>query len=419
MNILLGVSGSISAYRAYDLLRYLRRGNHRVRIILTAGAKRFVISEVFHYLGAEAVYSDDSDFRPASYPANTQVLHVELGKWANIFCVAPLSANTLARLVRGEASDLLSSVFLAAPSHLKMLFFPAMNSKMLTHPFTEENLKFLTKLSSLKNTFIFPPAQGLLACGDEGEGKLPPVEEMGEIIMCHEEKSRGLEGQDLLITTGATESPLDPIRYLSNSSSGITGFYLAKEALQRGARVSVVAGKSATEKLDYLLPLKERFQLKRVRTPSEMARETFALTETSDFIIAAAAVGDIVFSPDDSFLPEKKKKSDLPSELKIYRSTDILAELLKRKNRKRVVSFALETKAELFREKWERKPAGLMIGTLFQGQDSELQGTRSERASYMIFREGESVEEKRIFSKEEIATKICQYCEEINDKSIR
>lgn len=166
MKILLGISGSISAYKSIDIARGLVKNGHEVKVVLTAGALKFVVPEVFTYLGVSDVYHAQEDFE------HKNVLHVDLARWCDTFLIAPLSANTLSRLARGEASDLLSSIFLALEPHKNVLIFPAMNTNMLYHPFTQENLKAVEKIKTLPNVHVFPTDSGILACEEVGEGKL-------------------------------------------------------------------------------------------------------------------------------------------------------------------------------------------------------------------------------------------------------
>ena len=167
MNILLAVTGSISAYKAYDLLRLLIKDGHTVKIILSSGAQKFIKKETFKYLGAESVHTSSDDFS-----GEYKILHIELADWADRFVIAPTSANTIAKLSNASADDLTSSVFLAFDSQKPIFIFPAMNTKMLTHPFLQENLE---KLKKLKNIFLGQTQFGELACNHIGEGKLEDI----------------------------------------------------------------------------------------------------------------------------------------------------------------------------------------------------------------------------------------------------
>ena len=293
MNLLLAVTGSISAYKTLDITREWVKAGHSVKVVLTAGALQFVVPQVFKYLGASEVFLPLDDFK---YPKEEQdpgsVLHIELGKWADKLILAPLSANSLSRIVSGQAGDLLNSVFLAFDPGKPVLAFPAMNTKMLDHPFVERNLELLDELP---NVFVHPSSSGELACGDIGAGKLPTVDTIltatEAVSLKTIDKQAGLK-KHILISTGATVSPLDPVRYLTNASSGITGYHLAIESLKRGHKVTVVAGKFATAKLELLTHL-PHFQLLRVTTATEMASVLDKYFSYADSYISAAAISDI------------------------------------------------------------------------------------------------------------------------------
>ena len=273
MKILIGVSGSISAYKALDVVRGLTKNGHEVKVIVTSGATKFVVPEVFLYLGALEVFKPEDDFKyPSSYKeANKSernpILHIDLARWADQFAILPLSANTLSSLSHGKANDLLTSVFLAIDEKTPIVLYPAMNQSMLKNPLVQKNLNLLK--TSLTNALVMEPESGLLACGEEGRGKLPDVDKIIETLP-YIKLHKKTESKKVLITTGATISPLDPVRFLTNSSSGLTGFYIAREALKEGIHVKVIAGKAATSKLDYLSVF-PNFEIQRVVSPSEMS----------------------------------------------------------------------------------------------------------------------------------------------------
>ena len=240
MKILIGVSGSISAYKALDVVRGLTKNGHEVKIILTSGATQFVVPEVFLYLGASEVFKATDDFNyPTAYKESDKlkrnpILHIDLARWADQFAILPLSANTLSSLSQGSANDLLTSVFLALEHRTPIVLYPAMNQTMLQNPLVQRNMDLLKE--SLSNVLFIEPDSGLLACGEQGQGKLPDVEKIIETLP-YLKLSKSTNEKKVLITTGATLSPLDPVRFLTNSSSGLTGFYLAREALQKGLHV--------------------------------------------------------------------------------------------------------------------------------------------------------------------------------------
>ena len=381
MKILIGVCGSISAYKILDVVRKLTSTGNTVRVIMTQSAKKFVIPQTFHYLGAEAVYMAGDDFNPTRHAS---FLHIELARWCDKFVIAPLSANTLAKLAHGEASDLLSSVFITMEQEKPILIFPAMNSQMLSHPFTRKNLAQLQKLKSLPQVLVHPTGTGTLACGEEGRGKLATVEEIitwADVFQYHPHP-----GKNILITTGATLAPLDPVRYLTNASSGLTGLYLAKEYLKAGHHVHVLAGRYATEQLDILLDF-PRFKLERITTNNDMKRLVEKTWKTSDIYISSAAINDIEFAQSAN----KIKKSSIPNNLPIKSTEDILSFVIKNKEpHQKIIGFAAETNLseETLNEKWNKKPVDLLVGTKVHSgllENSTTLGFQKENAEYVFF----------------------------------
>lgn len=403
MRVILGVCGSISAYKSLDIARGLVKNGHQVRVVLTNGGEKFVRPEVFRYLGCEEVYlaGDDFKFPEEKNDLEGTVLHVSLAKWCDRICIAPLSANFLSKIVRGETFDLLSSTLLALPEGKPQLYYPAMNSEMLSHPYTVENLNSLQKLETKFPLFIHPPASGLLACGDKGEGKLPIVETVIETIEAFQETK---QPKKILISTGATKAPLDSVRYLTNSSSGLTGFYIAKEALKAGQQVVLIAGEGSTEKLSLLKEL-PAYKLIEVKTNAEMKAAVDREFVDSDCYISSAAIGDIEFSMESS----KIKKEDLNDSLPIKKASDILKEVLgKKRPDQKVIGFAAETDLteDMMLEKQKRKPVDLLIGTKVNNglTGSALEGFANAEADYLILKDSKFSAHN--LSKQELASVI-------------
>ena len=380
MNILVGVCGSISAYKILDVVRKLTQAGNAVRVVMTQSAKKFVVPQTFHYLGAEAVYLAEDDFNPSQH---TSFLHIELARWCDKLVIAPLTANTLAKLAHGEASDLLSSTFITMEQNKPIIIFPAMNSHMLTHPFTRKNLAQLQKLKRLPQILVHPTQVGVLACGENGLGKLASIEEIitwTDIFQFH-----ARPGKNVLITTGATLSPLDPVRYLTNASSGLTGLYLAKECLKAGHHVHVVAGKYATEQLNILSNF-PRFKLERVTTTKDMKRLVETAWKSNDIYISSAAINDIEFIHS----PEKLKKSSIPEYLSIKNTEDILSFVIKNKEpHQKIIGFAAETmlSEKNLHDKWNKKPVDLLVGTKVHNgllTNSTTHGFQNENAEYVF-----------------------------------
>ena len=239
--------------------------------------------------------------------------------------IAPLSANSLSRLVHGEASDLLSSIFLALSQDKPILVFPAMNTQMLNHPFVKENFDLLEKLKSLPQVFIHPTLSGELACGDIGEGKLADIKTMSEMIEAYTFKNKKTS---ILLTAGATISPLDSVRFLTNPSSGKTSYLVAKQALNKGYQVKVIAGLHATSDFDHLIH-HPNFSIERVTTTEQMNSTVLAQVQSYDHYITPAAISDIKFD----LSKEKIKKEKLNDSLPIKKNEDILSNVLKIKKK--------------------------------------------------------------------------------------
>jgi phosphopantothenoylcysteine decarboxylase / phosphopantothenate---cysteine ligase len=398
MNLLLAVSGSIAAYKAYDLTRSLVKKNHTVRVMLTHGALEFVKPEVFRYLGAEACYLPTDDFNSPT----VGVPHIDIGKWAEKLVLAPASANTIARLARGEAGDFLASLFLAWRRNKPMLIFPAMNTMMWSHEFTQDNIQKLQKLSFLK---VIDPASGLLACGDEGAGKLMEVEAMSDLIEIYNPLLK-IE-KKVLITTGATVSPMDPIRFITNPSSGLTGVEIAKAYLTQGASVTLLVGYNPHLEL---LALKAHPHCQVIHTPrtKQMHEMALKVLKDADTVIASAAVADFEFNTADT----KIKKSKLQT-LELMAAPDILSDMLQQKSSQKFVSFAAETDTSdiVFKEKFTRKPVDLMIGNSVHSGligDASSEGFQALGGQYW-FITSQITNGPEKLTKKQLAQKICDW----------
>lgn len=405
MKILLGVSGSIAAYKSLDICRQLVNLGHEVKVVLTQGAQQFVKEEVFHYLGAKGVYSSDEDFRPQYHPESKgPVLHITLSRWCDRFVICPLSANTLSKLCRGEASDLLTSIALSL-GNKPLILYPAMNTSMLEHPITQENFQ---RMARLPNVFTYPADAGPMVCGERGEGKLPPVEGIVETIpiLCHHLPDK----KSILLTAGATVAPIDPIRYLTNPSSGKTAHLLAKRFLQEGHRVTVIAGQQSAHLFNFLLPLPQ-FTLRTVLTTQEMEREVLANFPQCDVYISAAAICDIEFIPSQ----EKIKKETFETHLPFKKTTDILEKVLSlRSPQQTIVGFAAETdpSPEVLLKKWQRKPVDFLVGNqvhngMIPGLNP-IQGFGTDEGLYYFVKDGKIIQNEKL-SKTELAEEIYQW----------
>jgi len=380
MKILLGISGSIAAYKMYDLARELVKERHEVKVILTKGALNFIQPDTFRYLGVTEVYSHQDDFKYKLLDANQNVLHIQLSKWSDKIIIAPLSANTLARLSLGITDDLLSSVVLASPNK-PILLFPAMNTEMWNNSRTGEHLK---RMQSITNVSIFMPTHGQLACGDVGVGKMPDIKAIKNCILHFNPMiSKDIK---ILLTAGATASPIDAVRYVTNPSSGKMGLEIAKAFLREGYKVTILAGHNCSEEINDLT-LHPYFNFIKAPTTEEMKNYALDLFPKVDLYISTGAIADIEFEPQT----EKLKKEKMGNELQFKQAADILKEILKiKESHQKVVSFAAETDTskEVFMEKFNRKPVDLMIGNKVSNGlvNSPLLGFQKQEGYYYFIR---------------------------------
>lgn len=385
MRIILGVCGSISAYKSIEVMRSLIKDGHEVRVVLTKGAEKFVRHELFSYLGAQNVYASGDDFR---YPhelhqkGDSTVLHIDLANWAQKMIVAPLSANTLSDMAHGKANDLLTSIFLAFPQEKFISVFPAMNTKMLNHPFVKENLENLKKLRTLENIYVDETSAGELACGEQGEGRLAEVEKIALLGSIAEKKNKE---KRILITTGGTIAPLDPVRFLANPSTGKMGLEIAKIAIQNGYAVTLIKGHNTIKEIDYLNAL-EGISVIEAKTTADMHKAVHQEISRANVFIASAAVADIEFAQSS-----QKIKKEILSEgsLPFSPAQDILKSVVEL-NQKDLytVGFAAETNLleEMLNKKWERKPTNLLIGNQVDNglSGSEMKAFGQDHASFLI-----------------------------------
>ncbi len=377
MKIVLGVCGSIAAYKTYDLLRSLIKNGHQVRVVLTQKAQSLVHAQMFRYLGADDVWCDQREWQGNEH----EIGHIQLARWADQLVLCPLTANTMGLMAHGLSPNLLTSLFLAFERYKPILAFKAMNTQMLTNPLVQENEEKLTSL--LPNLFIHPSSFGKLACQEQGQGKLPTIEEIVALI---ESTSLTRKNKRILITTGATIAPLDPVRYLTNPSSGMTGFYLAKDYLKMGFQVTVIAGKNATTELNNLIN-HPHFKLTRVVSTEDMYQEVLQEFPHCDIYLSPAAISDISFKSST----QKMKKNQIKSSLAIEAAPDILASVLKLKHHQIIIGFAAETDLteEQLMTKWRNKPCDLLVGTrvdngLIKENENETQGFGTDQANYLF-----------------------------------
>ncbi len=344
--ILLGVTGSIAAYKTAGWVRELTTQSVLVTVIMTKAAERFITSMTFAALSGNLVYTNMFAEQPEELMA-----HINLSREADVLLIAPATAHTISRLACGMADDLLSTLVLAA--RIPIVICPAMNAAMYTHPATRHNIDRLQELGY----HIIPADSGELACGEEGPGRLPDwdiVEEKLIALFCPQD----LKGKKIIITAGPTREALDPARYLSNRSSGKMGYALARTAVRRGAAVTLVAG-------PVTLTAPPGVEIIRVTTAYQMYVQVLEVSREADIIVKAAAVSD--FKP-KKYQQQKIKKIQGISSIEVEENPDILAHLGERKRKGSIlVGFAAESRnheAEGRRKLYQKKTDLIVVNDI-------------------------------------------------------
>jgi phosphopantothenoylcysteine decarboxylase/phosphopantothenate--cysteine ligase len=332
--VLLGVCGGIAAYKAASLASRLVQNGRQLDVILTADAQRFIGAATFAALAQRPVWT-------SLWERSEQIPHIRLVRENDVLAIVPATANTIAKLAHGIADDLLTNAALAA--RIPIVIAPAMNSAMLEHAATAANLRTL----EARGVTIVAPERGFLAEREAGPGRLADEPAIVAAIDAALARTQDLAGDRVLITAGPTREAIDPVRFLSNASTGTTGIELAREALARGARVDLILGPT-------LLDAPAGADVVRVTSAADMAAATFARAAHATIAVATAAVAD--WRP-ATVETSKVKKTDAVASLALERTTDILAELGARKGATFLVGFAAETDAHeaSAREKLARK----------------------------------------------------------------
>ena len=320
--IALGVTSSVSIYKACEVLRGFQKAGHDVQVIMSRNAAKLISPLLFNSLsGHKTIVELFEEDHPWS------VAHIALAKEVGLLAVVPATANIIGKFASGVADDFLSTFYLAVEAPI--LVAPAMNEAMLLHRQTQDNMM---KLRAQGVEFV-EPAKGRLACGDEGWGRLADPDDIVRRGLELLKKRVSLQGKTILVTAGPTREYLDPVRFLSNRSSGKMGFEMAREALLRGARVILVAGPSQVAP-----PAKA--DLVRIESAADMEKEVLKRFPKADIVVMAAAVADFRFAERTG---RKIKRQDLPEALRLVRTMDILKALGERKKGQFLVGFAAET----------------------------------------------------------------------------
>ena len=386
--IVVGVTAGIAAYKICQLVSSLKKQGNEVHVIMTKEAEKFVTPLTFQTLSNQKVITDmfTVDYTP-------DVHHISLAKKADLFVVAPATANIIAKLAHGLADDMLTTTFLAATC--PKLIVPAMNTNMLNNPITQDNIATCQKYGM----HIMCSGAGYLACGDVGTGRLPEPEEIEDAIAALVETDRYLNGRHVVITAGATQEEIDPVRYITNHSTGKMGYALAKEARNAGARVTLISGKTN-------LPKPYGVDVVNVTSAADMAKSVIDNFENADVVIMSAAVAD--YTPIEK-AEQKIKKTDGDLSIALKRTQDILLTIGQKKREDQIViGFAMETEnlLENAAKKLQEKNANYIIANSIRepgagfGVDTNIVKIISPT----------SVEDLGLLSKDETAKEILRHC---------
>ncbi|MEN3028246.1 MAG: bifunctional phosphopantothenoylcysteine decarboxylase/phosphopantothenate--cysteine ligase CoaBC [Aquificaceae bacterium] len=360
--VLLGVSSSIAIYKACELVRELRKSGHEVKVVLSPFSEKFISRLTFEALSGNRAYADWED---------DPLLHINLPRWSDLFLIAPCSINTLSKVALGIGDNLLTTCALSHKGNL--LIAPAGNVEMYRNPAVQENLKRLKE----RGVIVVEPEEGKLLCEEEGQGRLASLERLLDWIE-YALRPKLWKGRRVLLTVGATREFIDGVRFISNLSSGLLGFSLARVFRWYGAQVKVVAGFTTAEE-------PPEVELTRVVSAQDMREKVRELVDWADVVVMNAAVAD--YRPLKIYAGKMEKKKGLTLEL--VENPDILLELGREKGDKLLIGFALEEEENLrerAKEKLIRKNLDVVVANPLQSM-----GSGSYRGK-VIFREGEVVE---------------------------
>lgn len=383
-SIIIGVSGGIAAYKTAYLVSSLSKTEADVNVIMTENACEFISPLVFETLTGNKCYVDtfDRNFK-------FDVEHISLAKKADIFMIAPATANVIAKIANGIADDMLTTTFLA--SKCNKIVSPAMNTAMFENQITQDNIAKLKKYG----IGVVEPQNGLLACGDTGAGKMPEPDFLFDVIEREIAREKDMLGKKVLVTAGATMESLDPVRFLTNHSSGKMGFAIAKEAMLRGAEVTVVKANTTADIPNFV-------KIVEVSSAKDMFDAVTALSDQQDIIVKAAAVAD--YTP-ESYVDSKIKKKDGDLSIPLKRTMDILKYLGENKKEGQFLcGFSMETDnmLENSKAKLSKKNADMIVANNLKDAGSGFK--TDTNAVTLITRDGHRSLELK--SKAEVAKEI-------------
>ncbi|WP_160720078.1 bifunctional phosphopantothenoylcysteine decarboxylase/phosphopantothenate--cysteine ligase CoaBC [Bacillus sp. USDA818B3_A] len=387
-NILLCVTGGIAVYKAAALTSKLVQAGFNVKVILSESAEKFVTSLTFQALSRNDVFTDTFDEK------NPQVIaHIDLADWADLILVAPATANTIGKLAAGIADNMITTTLLAATSPVWIA--PAMNVHMYDHPAVKKNLALLAEYGC---QFI-EPSEGYLACGYVGKGRLEEPENIVKLIQNYfsQQSRQLLKGKTIVITAGPTREKIDPVRFISNHSSGKMGYALAEESVKQGARVILISGPVS-------LTSPQGVELVIVESAEEMYQAVLTCYDSADVVIKTAAVAD--YRPKVTF-DHKVKKQAGDTNIELERTNDILFELGVRKENQILVGFAAETDhlEEYAQSKLNKKNADMIVANNVKAEGA---GFGTDTNIVTIFKRSGEVIHLPLMSKHEVAGKIIE-----------
>lgn len=384
--IILGITGGIAAYKSAEITSQLIKLGYDVEIIMTKNACEFIQPLTFETLTKKIAYIDTFE-----RVADGEVKHIELAKKADLFVIVPATANVIAKITHGLADDMLTSTFLAATC--KKIICPAMNTNMYENPVTQRNIE-MCKQFGMK---IVEPAVGHLACGDTGRGKLAPVDLIVDTIIQESQDYQPLTGKNILVTAGPTQESLDPVRFITNHSSGKMGYEIAKMARRLGGNVTLIAGNTA---------LNDPYGINviHINSGKDMFEAVKENLDTADFIIKAAAVGDYCAA---NIATEKIKKKEDTLTITFNKTTDILKYIGEHKKTTQVVcGFAMETNnlIENAKQKLINKNCDLLVANHLLTKGAGFKGDTN--VASIITKDG--VKDYELMSKENLAKIILE-----------
>ena len=393
--VVIGVSGGIAVYKVCDVVSRLKKLGVNVHVIMTKSATEFVTPLTFQSLSQNYVVCDMFE-----EPKTWDVEHISLAKKADVFLIAPATANIIGKMACGISDDMLSTTVMATKA--KVLIAPAMNTNMYENPIVQRNIDTLRAL----NYEFIEPESGRLACGDIGKGKLATPENIVEAVVDALTKKQDLEGKKIIITAGPTVEAIDPVRYITNRSTGKMGYAIAKEACDRGAEVTLVSGPTKLE------PPKNLKKFIRIESAKDMYEAVINNLDENDVIIKSAAVAD--YKPKD-YCDKKIKKSDDDLVIKLDRNKDIAYEIGKVKKDKILVGFAAETNdlIENAKNKINKKNLDFIVAN---DLTKEGAGFGVDTNIVKIIDKDGSIEEYPIMKKNEVANVILDKVKDLLEK---